>query len=188
MSPAVRYLGTSPAGDIIPTAKPRHGDERMDISQITKYLFVGAHPEAADAPAIRELGIRLVISMVGFRRPPAVFSVPPLRLLWFQTFDTVVIPIPLKTLQCGVEAAIPVIQEGHAVLVFCMYGRHRSIAMAAAILIAMGYSADEAMRMLETGRTAADPRARHIRRQIERFEKRWHRLQGNTAEKGRGNV
>ena len=85
---------------------------------------------------------------------PASLGAPPLRLLWFQTFDNVLIPIPLKTLQLGVEAAIPVIQDGHAVLVFCMYGRHRSVAMAAAILIGMGHSAEDAMRMLERSRVA----------------------------------
>ena len=160
----------------------------MDISRITEYLFVGAHPEAQDAADIGDLGVRLVISMVGLRRPPASLGAPPLRLLWFQTFDNVLIPIPLKTLQLGVEAAIPVIQDGHAVLVFCMYGRHRSVAMAAAILIGMGHSAEDAMRMLERSRVAADPRARHIRRQIKRFERRWRRLHSNETQEGLENV
>jgi hypothetical protein len=45
--------------------------------------------------------------------------------------------------------------------------------MAAAILIAMGYSADEAMRLLRDRRAIAHPEAWYIRRQIQKFEKRW---------------
>ena len=153
----------------------------MDISQITNYLFVGAHPAAEDAEEIRELGIRLIISMVGLRRPPEALGQPPFQLLWFRTFDTILTPIPLKKLMIGVEAALPVIQDGGAVFVFCRYGRHRSVAMAAAILIGMGYSTEEAMQLLESRREAADPRAWHIKRQITRFEKRWQKMHHQTG-------
>jgi len=148
----------------------------VDISQITDYLFVGAHPAAEDAEEIRELGIRLIISMVGLHRPPEALGRTPFRLLWLQTFDTIFTPIPLNKMMIGVEAALPVIQDGGAVFVFCRYGRHRSVAMAAAVLIGMGYSTEEAMQLLESRREVADPRAWHIKRQITRFGKRWQKL------------
>jgi len=156
----------------------------MDVSQITEYLFVAAHPQPDDAGAIRNLGVRLVISMVAFRRPPAEFDKPPLRLLWLKTFDSVFFPIPLRTLQRGVEEALPIIREGYGVLVFCMYGRHRSVAMAAAILIGLGHPAEEAMRMLIQARAVADPRAPHIRRQVVRFERHWQRTHPDIPQKG----
>lgn len=145
----------------------------MDISQITDNLLVGAHPAAEDAEEIRELGVRLIISMVGLHRPPEELGQTPFQLLWLQTFDTIFTPIALKKLTIGVEAALPVIQDAGAVFTFCMYGRHRSVAMAAAILIGMGYSAEQAMQLLESRREVADPRVWHIKRQITRFEKRW---------------
>jgi hypothetical protein len=72
-----------------------------------------------------------------------------------------------------VEAALPVIENGGRVLVFCEGGRHRSVAMASCILIGLGYSADEAVELIRTKREVADPYAWHIQRQIRRFEARW---------------
>jgi hypothetical protein len=69
-----------------------------------------------------------------------------------------------------VEAALPVIEDGGRVLVFCEAGRHRSVAMASCILIGLGYPADEAMQLVSTKREVADPYAWHIQRQIRRFE------------------
>jgi hypothetical protein len=47
--------------------------------------------------------------------------------------------------------------------------------MGAAILIAMGHSADEAMGLLRSRRETADPEAWHIRWRIVKFEKHWQR-------------
>jgi len=145
----------------------------MDISQITDYLYVGAQPEAAHADDLRALGVRLIISMRGERRPPAAFAQPPLDVLWLKTYDTFFTPIPIHKLMEGVQAALPVIHSGGRVLTHCHRGRHRGVAMAAAILIAMGYSADEAMRLLRDRRAIAHPEAWYIRRQIQKFEKHW---------------
>jgi hypothetical protein len=94
-------------------------------------------------------------------------------VLWLRTFDFPLIPIPLKTLKRGVEAALPVIHDGGRVLVFCEGGRHRSVAMACCILIGQGYPADEGMQLVSSTREVADPYAWHIQRQIRRFEAFW---------------
>ena len=145
----------------------------MDISQITDYLYVGAQPALEHADQLRALDVRLVISMRGEARPPAAFGRPPLHVLWLRTYDTLITPIPMHKLMEGVRAALPVIKSGGRVLAHCQRGRHRGVAMGAAILIAMGYSADEAMRLLRDRRAIAHPQAWHIRRQIKRFEKYW---------------
>ena len=145
----------------------------MDRSPITDYLYIAANPKGADAPAISQLGVRLIISMIAHRRPAAEFYTPPLTALWLRTFDFFLLPIPVDMLEQGVRAALPVIESGHKVLVYCQAGRHRSVAMAAAILIAKGYPADEAMALIARRRSKADPYARHIERQIRRFAERW---------------
>lgn len=145
----------------------------MNISQITDYLYVGVRPTPQDVEALIDLNIRLMISMIGSDRPPEVFDRPPLRLLWLQTYDTFFTPIPVKKLMQGVQAAIPIIEAGGRVLVYCVRGRHRSVAMGAAILIARGYSAEDAMDLLRSRRPVADPRAWYIRRQIRKFEQAW---------------
>jgi protein-tyrosine phosphatase len=72
-----------------------------------------------------------------------------------------------------VEAALPVIDDGDAVLVHCLAGVHRSVAMACCVLIGMGYSAEEAMQLVESKREVADPRVWYIRARIEKFERSW---------------
>jgi protein-tyrosine phosphatase len=68
---------------------------------------------------------------------------------------------------------LPIIQNKGKVLVFCMRGKRRSVAMAAAILIGMGHTGEQAIDLLTTARKVADPRRWYIRRQIKAFEKYW---------------
>jgi len=148
----------------------------MDISRITDDVYVGGQPRATDAEALRALDIGLVISLRGLRRPPAEFTQAPLSSLWLRTYDTFFTPIRMSVFEQGVRAALPVIAQGRKVLVHCHYGRHRSVAMAAAILIAQGATAAEAMQQLRAQRAVADPQIWYIRRQIERFERHWRAL------------
>ena len=133
-------------------------------------MYIASRIKGADLEAILQLDPDLIISMIVQRRPPKALTAEGLEVLWLRTFDFPLIPIPLKTLKRGVEAALPVIQEGGRVLVFCEGGRHRSVAMASCILIGQGYSADEAMQLISSKRVMADPYAWHIQRQIRRFE------------------
>ena len=146
----------------------------MDISKITDQLYIAAHPKAEDANAIREMNVRLILNMIFFR-PADVYRNPPFRMLTLRTFDSIFLPIPIGKLVRGVKAALPVIQGGESVLVYCREGRHRSVAMAAAILIGQGCSADEAMQLISLKRSKADPYAWHIQRRIRKFEEVWRR-------------
>ena len=144
----------------------------MGISAITDQIYIAAHPKSAEVDTIKDLGVRLVINMI-FHPPAREFSQPPLRLLTLRTFDSPWLLIPVKKLAKGVKEALPVIAEGGAVLIYCREGRHRSVAMAAAILIGLGSSADAAMQLIAERREVADPYAPHIQRQIRKFEQRW---------------
>jgi protein tyrosine phosphatase (PTP) superfamily phosphohydrolase (DUF442 family) len=146
----------------------------MDISKITDQLYIAAHPKAEDANAIREMNVRLILNMIFFR-PADVYRNPPFRMLTLRTFDSIFLPIPIGKLVRGVEAALPVIEGGESILVYCREGRHRSVAMAAAVLIGQGCSADEAMQLISLKRSKADPYAWHIQRRIRKFEEVWHR-------------
>lgn len=147
----------------------------MDISRITDYLYIGGLPHPEDAEALHALNIRLIISMCGDIGPAKVLTQPPFRLLWLRTFDTPFTPVPIKLLMAGVQAALPIIDEGGCVFTHCARGRHRSVVMGAAVLIAMGYSAHEAMKLIRIHREAADPQIWYIQRRIKKFEKEWHR-------------
>lgn len=143
-----------------------------DISRITDYLFISAWPEGEHADEILALNIRLILSM-HWLKPSKRLNRPPLRVLWLPTIDTPITPMPIGKLRRGVEAALPVIEQGAGVLAHCRAGVHRSVAMACCVLIGMGYTADEAMKLVSSKRVVADPYAWHIQRQIRRFEAYW---------------
>ena len=140
-----------------------------DVSQITDYLYISAWPRGDHAEEIRAMNVRLILSM-HWIRPSRTLGHPPVRLLWLPTFDNPLGPMPIPTLQRGVEAALPVIQEGYRVLVHCRAGVHRSVAMACCVLIGMGQTADQAMQLVEQKRAVADPHAWYIERRIYKFE------------------
>lgn len=141
----------------------------MDLSPITDSLIIGTTPEPDDYATLRALGVQLVISMRAERRPYPDPHTPPLPILWLRTYDFPLLPIPIRALRRGVEAALETIAGGGKVYAHCAGGAHRSVAMGAAILIAQGYSAEEAMQLIKRSRPAADPGAWHIRWRIKRF-------------------
>ncbi len=144
----------------------------MSVTPITDYLSIAAWPTAENITAMRELGVRLIISMTN-RVPPPELDEPPFRLLHLPANDSPFRPIPLDMLCVGVAAALPAIRDGQAVAVHCSRGRHRSVAMACAILIGMGYSAEAAMLVVKAKRRQADPYIWYIRRRIVGFEAYW---------------
>src|SRR5476651_1584682 len=146
-----------------------------DISKVTDYLYVSSRVGKEHVDELKVLKFDLIISMIGQMPPDEVYTLPPFKTIWIKTYDTFLTPISIKKLLVGVTAALPIIQNKGKVLVFCMQGRRRSIAMAAAILISMGHTSEEAVTLLTTARKVADPRMWYIRSQIRAFERFWQR-------------
>ena len=144
----------------------------LSISQITEYLYISAFPHSKHVDVVVDSGIRLILSM-HWQRPNKNLGKPPVHLLWLPTFDNPLVRIPIKTLNKGVRAALPVIHDGNAILSHCKAGMHRSVAMAACVLIGMGYSADDAMQIIKEKRAVADPYAGYIQQRIRKFESQW---------------
>ena len=149
----------------------------MDFSPITDSLLIGTSPGRRDFDTLRGMGVGLVINMrfSPGPRPPA--GDPSLRYVWFRTFDNPVLPIPIRALIQGVHIALEEIKAGGKVYTHCAAGRHRSVAMAASILIAQGLAPEGAMKLIKERRPVADPNAFHIRRRILLFERQWNMLQ-----------
>ncbi len=149
----------------------------MNYSAITEDLIVGTTPGRRDFDLLRDLGVSLVINMrwMPGPRPPA--GDPGLRYIWFRTFDSPLLPIPLRALIQGVHEALEEIKSGGKVYTHCAAGRHRSVAMAAAILIAQGEPLEKAISLIKERRPVADPTAFHIRRRIELFARQWNKLE-----------
>lgn len=145
----------------------------MDYSQITDDLFIGTTPNLRDYDLLRRLGVRLVINM-RFRRGPLPDAAEPrLSYLWLRTFDNPFTPISIGVLVRGAHTALEALRRDEKVYVHCAYGRHRSVAMAASILIAQGQSPAAAMTLIKQRRAIADPDAFYIRGRILSFARHW---------------
>ena len=162
--------------------KDKDSVNHPDLSQITDYLFLSSLPKYEHADHIFSLGIRLVISMPLYQ-PPRVYRQEPFQFIHCPSMDSPLTPIPQFVLKRGVDRALPVIdEEGHAVLVHCKEGVHRSVAMACCILIAKGYTAKDAMYLVKDKREKADPYAGYISKRIQIFEVNWNEHHGPTKE------
>ena len=145
----------------------------MNFSRITDDLLIGTTPRAQDYPHLHDLDVRLIINM-RFAHPPVPnpFDLD-LKLLWLRTIDSPLFPIPVRRLTQGARAALETIREGGVVYTHCAYGRHRGVAMGAAVLIAQGQSPREAMDLIKFKRRVADPDIFYIRGRILRFARKW---------------
>jgi hypothetical protein len=148
----------------------------MNFSKITDHLFIGDTPHREEYDTLRDLGVRLVINMRLEKPPARDLHQPPLDFLWLPTIDSPGLVIPIRFLIRGVRAALETICEGGKVYAHCAKGRHRGVAMGAAILIALGYNPDDAMELIKIQRPNADPDAFYIRSRILRFARAWSRV------------
>jgi protein-tyrosine phosphatase len=153
----------------------------MNFSQISESLYIGNMPYTHDYDVLRELGVKLIINMRVERQLEPDHHDPPVSILWLPTFDSPIIHIPVRTLKKGVAAAQETIDAGGKVYVNCAQGIHRSVAMAAAILISQGYSSQEAMQQIKLQRPQADPDAWYIKKQILNFERDWNKKSDSTV-------
>ena len=145
----------------------------VNFSKITDDLFIGTTPLTEDYQRLRDLGVRLVINMRWDYRLRPDPHAEPLSLLWLPTVDNPFFPIPIWVLRRGALAALETIQAGGKVYVHCASGRHRGVAMGAAVLIAQGYGPREAMELIKANRSVADPDIFYIRGRILRFAQQW---------------
>ena len=146
----------------------------MNFSLITDDLFIGTTPSTEDYNQLRDLGVQLVINMRVEHRPHPDPHDPPLSLLWLPTFDSPFFPIPVRKLLNGAYAALQTIRNGGRVYTHCAGGRHRGVAMGAAVLIAQGHDPHDAMQLIKSQRTIADPYAGYIRSRILKFARQWN--------------
>lgn len=147
----------------------------MNFSKITEDLFIGTTPSAEDYHQLRGLGVKLVINMRVEYRPRKDMHYSPLKLLWLPTFDSPLIPMSIKYLHRGAQAALETIQNGGKVYAHCAGGVHRGVTMGACILIAQGHEAEAAMQLIKSQRAFADPYVFYIRPRIMKFANQWNK-------------
>jgi len=148
----------------------------MNFSSITSDLFIGTTPSKEDYNHLRDLGVKLVINMRVERWPRKDSHPNPLQLLWLPTFDSPLVPIPIRALHRGANAALETVQTGGKVYAHCAGGVHRGVTMGACILIAQGLNPQEAMELIKEKRPIADPFVFYIRPCILQFAREWTKM------------
>lgn len=146
----------------------------MNFSQITPDLFIGPMPTAVDYEHLHDLGVRLVLNMRFISKLPVDLAHSPIEVLWLRTFDSPFTPMPLKKIAQGTHRALEVIRNGGKVYSHCAKGRHRSVVMGAAILIAQGHAPQAAIDLIKEKRPVSDPDIFYIKKRIFDFARHWH--------------
>jgi protein tyrosine phosphatase (PTP) superfamily phosphohydrolase (DUF442 family) len=147
-------------------------DAPLDYSPIIENLYIGAWPTRYNVETIKSLGVRLIISTI-LEKPDKELGEPPLRLVRVRATDMGKrLIFPDSQIMKGVEAALPALEAGEGVMVFCKAGKHRSATLTACILVGLGYPADDAIRTVEQARSKADFKDSH-RQRIRSFEQLW---------------
>ena len=147
-------------------------DAPLDFSQITESLYIGAWPVKYNREEIISLGVTLLVSTL-LERTDKELNEPPLQLIRTHATDLGSRLIyPTGQILKGVDPAVVTIRNGGEVMVFCKAGKHRSATMASCILVGLGNSADEAIKIVEAGRPEVEIKETH-RQTIVKFEQTW---------------
>jgi protein tyrosine phosphatase (PTP) superfamily phosphohydrolase (DUF442 family) len=142
--------------------------DRLNMSWITPYLAVGGRILPADIHRLAAAGVtRVVDTRSEHKDDEAALAAAGIGLLYLPTPDTY--PLSLDELETGSRWANQQIVQGQRVLIHCEHGVGRSVLLTAAVLVARGMSADQAMALIMRKRWQAAPNHRQMRR-LQEFE------------------
>lgn len=141
----------------------------LDYNQITEYLYIGTTPSPKDYKELSNKGIKLIINMRAEKYAIPTGVRRSIKTIWIPSLDSRFTPINIKRIAKAVGRANDVIADGGGVYVYCREGRHRSVALAVAILISQGYNIDAAIKLVKSKRVVADPEVPHIYKVITTF-------------------
>ncbi len=139
---------------------------------------MGGEPTKETYKLLEEGGVKLIINTKAFPDNRHKTSIPVEN---FRAIDAPLFTIPIKDLLRGAMLAAGLIKTGKTVFVHCHYGVHRSALIVAAILIALGYTSEEAVSLIKEGRPRANPNIFYIKHRIKQFELAWNKLADNIT-------
>jgi protein-tyrosine phosphatase len=161
--------------------------DRLNMSWITPYLAVGGRILPVDVHRLAAAGVTSVVDTRSEHKDDeAALAGAGIQLLYLPTPDTQ--PLSLDDLEKGAAWTNQQIAQGGRVLIHCEHGVGRSVLLTAAVLVARGMSADQAMALIMRKRWQAAPNHRQMKR-LQEFEGATHRgrrLQRSSGGEGSG--
>jgi len=132
---------------------------KLDYSKVNANLFVGKTPHGQDYAHLKRLGVKLVINMRVEWPKNLTHTSTLIKEVWVPSIDSRYVPINKAKLLATAQHAASVIRDNGKVYVFCRRGRHRSVVMAATIMLILGASKKDVLTTLKDKRPVFDPRA-----------------------------
>ena len=142
--------------------------DRLDISWVTSSLAVGGRVREEDIERLAQSGVmRIVDTRAEYHDNEVALNRALIELLYLPTPDTQ--PLTNDQLMEGTDWVLRQIREGQKVLIHCEHGVGRSVLLTCSVLVREGYSAEEALRVVQSKRWQAAPNHRQIKR-LHEFE------------------
>jgi len=146
--------------------------DRLNLSWVTAQLAVGGRVLPGDIHRLAKAGVtRVVDTRSEHQDDAALLAEEDIKLLYLPAPDTH--PLSVAQLREGAEWVNQQIASGQRVLIHCEHGVGRSVLLTAAVLVAAGMSAHDAMRLIQRRRWQAAPNHRQMRR-LQAFERAVH--------------
>ncbi len=144
----------------------------INFSWITPNLAVGGRfPVEAAEHFATKLGVTHIVDVrVEDKDDEAVLKEHGITLLHLPTVDTRAISQDM--LEDGVAWINQQLADGGRVYIHCAHGIGRSVLLACCVLVSMGYSAQDALRLVKQKRRQAAPNQEQLNALVE-FARRW---------------
>ncbi len=146
---------------MIMTYIKHRGSPPPDLDWITDSLAVGGALRDGYIPAVHALGIGSVVDLRSESRDNVAELIRlGIHFLHLPTRDWH--PPTPEDLEQGSAWVLDEMAQGRKVLVHCQHGIGRSVILAAAVLVRMGYDWQEALRVVKAKRWGASPNAGQV--------------------------
>ncbi|MGI9146330.1 MAG: protein-tyrosine phosphatase family protein [Chloroflexota bacterium] len=147
--------------------------KQLNYSDVTPQLAVGGAFQTRDIKQLTQHGVTAVVDCrLEAQDDPQALAAARIQFLHVPTLDRH--GFTHAQMSEGVEWVLEHLSRGGRAFLHCEHGVGRGPLMACAVLVAQGYSAPEALRIVRTGRWQALPNDRQLSVLLE-FEQEWKR-------------
>jgi hypothetical protein len=150
--------------------------KQLNYSDVTPTLAVGGAFRSGQIKHLKQRGVTAVVDCrLEGHDDPAALAAAGIQFLHVPTLDRH--GFTYAQLQDGVEWVLDRVSNGGRAFMHCEHGVGRGPLMACAVLVAQGYSAPEALRIVRSGRWQALPNDRQLAVLLY-FEQEWRKREG----------
>lgn len=143
--------------------------DRLNMSWVTPNLAVGGRILPEDIHRLAAAGVtRVVDTRSEHKDDEAALGKEQINLLYLPAPDTK--PLTVEQLREGADWVNAQIADGGKVLIHCEHGVGRSVLLTAAVLVAQGMRAHDAITLVQRRRWQAAPNHRQMQR-LQEFER-----------------